>query len=351
MPDLVIDDLREPGLYARLYARCPDWTLYHTPEWLDFLDAAVPGRRLELGIWRGPDLVGLFPARERQLGPFRLFASPMPGWNTAQMGPIWLVPVESEEFWAALERFLKARRFHHTELVSADPRLWDRPGWQREVGHTFLAPLDPDPKRLLAGFGKSCRKIVRRAQRLGVRTEFTEDEKFIDIYYGQLEEVFAKRNLRPTYSKERVRLLWRHLKPTGRLLTAWAILDGQVIATRIDLVGNARLHSFGSASHRPALKAFPNEALRYFVMAWAGRNGMTTFDMTGGGTYKTKFGGRLADEIRLIRSPAMLRLGRRLARWAFYRLKRGARRATEEEANEQGEPNSDEATDAGPPGA
>ncbi|MCX5671447.1 MAG: GNAT family N-acetyltransferase [Planctomycetota bacterium] len=328
MAELTIDDLREPGLYESLYRQAEGWTLYHTPEWLRFLDATVPGERLDLGLYRADRLVGLMPARRRRVGPFRLFASPMAGWCTPYLGPIWLEPLEVEAFMAALQGFLKRRGFHHAEMCSLDPRLTQWPGWHRETTYTYVAPLDPDPDRLLAGFGKSCRKSVRRAEREGVRVEFAEDERFIDIYYGQLQEVFAKRNLRPTYAIDRVRTLWRCLRPAGRLLTSWAVWKGDVIATRVDMLGNKVLHSFGSASYQATLKLHPNELLRFFAMSWAGRNGFTHIDMSGGGAYKEKFNAELQEEPHLLLSSPLLRWARHLARKAFYLMKRGAARGS-----------------------
>jgi CelD/BcsL family acetyltransferase involved in cellulose biosynthesis len=324
MHGLEIRPLTPSESYADLLRACRDWTLYHVPEWLAFLDDVAPGRRLELGIYRGGCLVGLLPGREVRIGPLRLFGSPMPGWCTEYMGPVWMGSAGDDDFFAALERYLADAGFHHAEISRPPPAFPPREGWATESGMAYQADLTPDGEAMMAGFTKSCRKSIRRAQRAGVTVSFTDDEKFIDIYYSQLQEVFAKRDQRPTYSLERVRSLWRHMRPTGRLLTAWASVDGEVIATRIDLVGKSRLRSFGSASRQTALHYCPNELLRYFVMAWAGKQGLETYEMTGGGYYKEKFGANPVEVVRFIRSPSWLRLARNAARWWVYWRTRGA---------------------------
>jgi hypothetical protein len=153
---------------------------------------------------------------------------------------------------------------------------------------------------------------------MGVTVEFTDDENFIDIYYTQLISVFKKDGLVPTYSIDRVRQLWNHLKPANRLLTSWAKINNEIIATRIDVRGNNWLRSFGSASRQDTLHYCPNELLRYFVMSWAGQYGLRYYDMVGGGTYKAKFNAKLTNHVRLMRSTFLLKLGRLIAKKVIY---------------------------------
>ena len=53
---------------------------------------------------------------------------------------------------------------------------------------------------------------------MGVVVEEARDDAFADDYYAQLVEVFANQGLTPTYNVARVRLLIKHLLPTGCLL-------------------------------------------------------------------------------------------------------------------------------------
>lgn len=317
--DLVLVDLPDLETYAGFLSRFANWTLFQTPEWLRFLERDHAGRTRVIALRRGGEVVGLLPCRERRFGPARVLASPFSGWNTPHMGPVLQPDVASEEFFGALERLLDAEGISHCELSSLDQRLHDREGWSREVAGSYVAPLFADPERLLAGYTKSCRKTIRQAQRKGVEVSFTDELVFIDTYYRQLRDVFGKRRMVPTYAKTRVEALWDALKPSGRLLTACAKVGDRVIATRIDVVGNGTLHSFGSASDQAMLGYSPNEILRHHVMAWAGGHGLTTYDLCGGGDYKHKFNASMRQSVRLTRSPLWLRTGRnvmrRLVQW------------------------------------
>ena len=44
---------------------------------------------------------------------------------------------------------------------------------------------------------------------------------FVDHFYTQLEQVFAKSRMKPTYPKERVKILIETMLPTDRLLLTW----------------------------------------------------------------------------------------------------------------------------------
>ena len=317
---LAVKPFRGHEEYDRLLSSTRGWTLYHTPEWQDFLDEVVKGKRLILGIYHSRKLIGFMPAREVKIGPFRLLGSPLPGWNTPYMGPVLLQDVDPSGFLWSLSCFQSRYRYDHMELVSLNSRFEHDRGWKAEITQTRVSPLATDPVQLLRCFSKSCRKLVRRGQRCGVTVELTTSKEFVDIYYSQLREVFAKHNMVPTYPKERMLALWEHLKHTGRLLTSWAKVGGTIIATRIDMVGNGRLHSFGSASRQDSLHYYPNELLRCFVMAYAGQRQLTDYDMSGGNTYKAKFNAELVDMVRYIRSPNYLRALRTLARtWVYWR--------------------------------
>jgi len=316
--DFQLTELPNLEAYDGLLRNIHGWSLFHTPEWLRFLDEAQPGRSVLLALQRGTEVVGLLPGREQKIGPIRIFASPFPGWTTPYMGPILQQGVSPLAFFSALEAYLTAHGFHHCELVSSNPDFQVHQGWSVERMMTFVAPLASDPEALKAGYTKSCRKTIRQAQNKGVLVEFTDDPAFIDIYYQQLHEVFAKRKMLPTYPKSRIEALWKHLKASNRLLTTWAKVDGRVIATRIDMVGNGVLHSFGSASDQTMLHCFPNEILRHHVMAWAGQHGCTHYDLCGGGYYKHKFNALPQVSFRLIHSSLWLRWGRSAMRRFVY---------------------------------
>ena len=74
---------------------------------------------------------------------------------------------------------------------------------------------------------------------------------FADEHYAQLQDVFAKQGLVPTYGVARVRLLIRHLQPTGNLLLLRARdAEGHCAATGIFFGMNRHAYFWGNASWR-----------------------------------------------------------------------------------------------------
>lgn len=307
-----VKPIGSPEVYKQGWCHCPGWTVYHSPAWLEFLAEMGSGQTLMLGFYESGRIVGFLPGKLFDIGPLNLFGSPMPGWTTDYMGPIFLQQVDPDECSNAIIDFAQEYGIHHIEMVSRNGLFSPVTGWSSETAYTYIADLSKDPEALLGSFQKSCRKSIQRAVREGdMEVEFTEEEEFIPTFYGQLIEVFERQGLKPTYSINRLESLWSHLKPGKRLLTSWARLNGKPIATRIDLVGNGTLHSFGSASSQKFLGHHANEYLRYFVMISAAQQGLSQFDMSGGGSYKGKFNAVRTPQSRLIWSPAWLRAGRK----------------------------------------
>jgi predicted N-acyltransferase len=139
----------------------------------------------------------------------------------------------------------------------------------------------------------ACRRCIRKAEKSGVQIEEASDATFVDDYYTQLQDVFAKQGLVPTYPRERVRALVEHVLPTGRLLLVRARSpDGTCIATGIFPAMNDTMFFWGGASLRQHQILRPNEMVQWFAMRYWKARGIRRYDMGGGGEYKRKYGGR-----------------------------------------------------------
>jgi CelD/BcsL family acetyltransferase involved in cellulose biosynthesis len=289
---------------------------YHSAAWLAFLEATQPVTFRCYRILDGGAPVGYLPGFSLRKGPLRIFGSPFPGWTTPYLGPVFHQNCDPAEIVKAAIAQLRADGFHHAEISHFDldagpapiPRCW------RVPQSTFVADVAEDEEAILASFSKSGRKGVRRALSAGVTVELANDEKFVEEYYGQLQQVFAKSAMRPTYPKARVQAIFEHVAPTGRVLATRVLFEGNCIASRIDFLGNGRMHSFGSASDQSYLHLFPNELARYFVMCQAAQRGVRAYDMTGGGAYKAKFNGQVCESTVYVSSSPWLMAGRSLVR-------------------------------------
>lgn len=281
---------------------------YHMGAWLDFIEQTQPVSRKIYAIYAGATIVGYLPGFVLKRGPVRIFGSPLPGWTTDYMGPVLQRGVELEGLLPAIASALRRDHIHHAELChnTLDWALASNAGFQRALRTTYIAPIPADENEMLSSFSKSTRKAIRRALQSEIVVESSKDQAFIDVYYDQLREVFAKSGTEPTYPKERVRALWEHIMPTGRMLNTMVMKGGKCIATRIDFFGEGCLHSFGSASYREYLKDYPNEIARYHAMSEGSKRGLTKYDMSGDGAYKAKFNAERVKVAVLIKSTPVL---------------------------------------------
>jgi hypothetical protein len=156
----------------------------------------------------------------------------------------------------------------------------------------FEIDLTRDENELFANMTSACRRCIRKAEKEGIIVEVAHGLEFADEYYAQLEDVFAKQLLVPTYNVERVRQLITHVHPTGHLLLLRARdQNGRGVATGIFPHMNGVLYFWGGASWRKHQHLRPNEAIQWAAMKIGKQNGLHTYDMGGGGEYKRKYGG------------------------------------------------------------
>jgi len=297
----------------------PNWSIYQTEAWLGILEETENVHPVKLGIFQGDELKGLWPCAELRKGPFRLLGSPMKGWMTAYMGAAseGLNPLELLKAWKA---YILENGYHHAEV--SHPDLTGDTAKQAKVefvqGGTYAGPLPSTEEEILAMYKKSCREAIRKSIRHGVEVENTDNPAFVDHFYYHIEDVFGKQGLKPTFPKSQVQVLWKRLKPTGRLITVWAKRNGKIIATEISIIGNRVLNAYGWASLRAEQEHSPNELVQFLAMKIAAQHGCTRHEVCGGGDYKTKFGVRLEPAYRvLFYRNRMLPVMRRLYAMAF----------------------------------
>ncbi len=208
--------------WGKVLADFPDREVFQTPEWIRFIAESQGAQPVVLTIKDGAAEVGYFAGLIVPKAGLKILGSPFVGWTTPRMGIRLLPNVSKRAAVQAVTEYafqqLKCIHFEMNDLNIPFDDLADL-GFRRKVRHSYLIDLTKDEQALYSRMSSSaCRYRIRKADKLGVIVEEASDEGFVDEYYEQLCDVFAKQSLVPTYDKERVRLLIRHLLPTGNLL-------------------------------------------------------------------------------------------------------------------------------------
>jgi hypothetical protein len=274
-----------------------DRTICQTPAWLRFVAHSQHARPVVAAVQRDGQTIGRFTGLLFSRCGLSFLGSPFPGWSTSYMG--FNLPEGSSrvDALAALERFafqdLKCVHFELMDRGMALAEVRDRQLTHR-VYFGFEVDLTGSEDELLKAMKPPCRRCIRKAEKLGVQVEEAGDtDAFVDEYYAQLQDVFIKQGLTPTYKIDRVRSLVTHLQGTGHLLLARArSKEGESIATGVFPAFHDTMYFWGGASWRPSQHLRPNEALQWFAMRYWKQRGIKKYDMGGGGEYKRKYGGR-----------------------------------------------------------
>ncbi len=289
----------ERAEWDQLVARFPNCRIVHKRPWIEWLEACGCGAPLYLVFERAGEVVGAIPGLLVRIGLLRLYGSPLPGWQTPAMGPVFdPAQVSTEELVGALVPFLERRHHvHHVELLSGDldARPMQTLGFRSEAVPTYRAPLYPgDEARMMKALKESARRNIRRAAKLGLVARLEDDEAIVAEHYAQLQEVFVRGGNTVSFGEERAREFFRHMRAAGKLLAVSVYLpEGANIATGLFTVDGRELLLW-SWAHRTAQRWFrPTELLTWTVMTKAMAAGCDTFDFMGLGDFKTKFGAEL----------------------------------------------------------
>lgn len=272
----------------------------HKLGWMHSLQSTVKGQPLFLVYERSSQVVGCIPGYLTNVGPVRLFGSPLQGWQTVSMGPVFdNESISTDELIQPLLAFLRLRYgVHHVEIISSelDQQVMGDLRFRKEPLPTYLAPLFPeDPSRSFKAMKDSARRNVRRGIKLGLEVRFEEDERFVDEHYDQLREVFARGGATLPFSKRRVLDFFNFMKASGNLIAVSVYLpdNGPNIATGLFTVEGRELLLW-MWTHRTEHRWYrPTELMTWSVMQRAMELGCDRFDFMGRGDFKAKFGAEL----------------------------------------------------------
>ncbi len=291
--------------FERLNAGGDDWssnidtlqtqTIFQTPAWLNFLSETQNGEPIVAVLREGRTKIGYFTGMIVRKAGFRILGSPFPGWTTDYMGLTLSSCADKRKAVKALIDFtFHELRCVHLEVFDRNLTSSDLLGLnvQCRMCPGYEIDLSRNENDLFARMTSACRRCIRKAQKEGVVVEVAHGLDFADEYYAQLQEVFAKQLLVPTYDVGRVRHLIAHMHPTGQLLLLRARDEkGRSIATGIFPHMNGILYFWGGASWREHQHLRPNEAIQWAAITIGKKKGLHTYDMGGGGDYKKKYGG------------------------------------------------------------
>ncbi len=274
--------------------RFSDRTFSQTKNWLEFLMKFTGGEVVIASLLDGERVSGYFTGiRFRKFG-LPILGSPFPGWTTPYMGFNLSEGIPRRDALKTFESFA-FRELGALHLEINDRFLTRKDteglGYRHRSFYCYLSDLSLPEEQLFKQMKSSCQRCIRKANKEGVVIEEAPKEGFAEIYFEQLQDVFRKQGLRPTYGIDRVKNLIDHYHGSGNLLLLQARnKENKIIATGIYTGINKFSYFWGNASLREYQNVRPNEALHWHAMRYWKKKGMRWHDWGGEGEYKKKYG-------------------------------------------------------------
>ncbi len=283
--------------WDEMIVRFANYRIFHKSSWIRSVEAFSGARALWLIFEKDGEIVACLPGFLVKIAFLKLFGSPLEGWQTESMGPVFHRDrVSNLELFTALIPFLeKGYGVHHIELASPDLEhdAMRSLGFQGERLFTYRVALFPRQEECtMKNMKKDTRTQLRKALRLGLTANIVSAESFVDEFYDQMKEVFARRGKTVPLSRNRALQCFRYMKASRNLLAIAINLpeNGTCIAAGIFLIEGQELIFWGW-THRVRYRWYcPSELLLWTAMKKGMEAGCVTFDMAGGGGAKVKFG-------------------------------------------------------------
>ena len=270
-----------------------------TKEWIKFVENDSKVKPVIIRIKEKESFLGFFVGFETKKLGITIIGSPFPGWSTPYLGLDVEGSAKKTDIIPELVDYLK--RIHRALYIQITDReisfedansLLKRSGYSIEKSETLELSIDMDDEHLYKQMKTDCRNFIKQFERRGASVEIAEpNDEFAEEYYRELEDVFAKQKLVPTYSLNKVKCLLKSLSVNNRVLCLKVVSpEKKCIATGIFPGYNHKMFFWGGASYREFQNYRPNEYMIYTAMKYWRDKGCRVFDMVGVRQYKKKFG-------------------------------------------------------------
>ena len=278
-------------------AAYPQKRIFHESAWLRFLASDHRGEAMVLRVsTRDGEERVLWPGIVVRKIPIRIFGSPLRGWGTPVMGPLFhdqdarfIVPAAEAAFGRA--------RVHHWEFVSESlrpPEGGGNSGYRYETSDTHRIALHSEESVMWASVEQRCRTAVRKATKNGLTCRIAQDAKFLEPMFRFVEAIFARKKTTVSYDLGRLRRLWDAMHPLGKAVGLEVRLGEQLAAAGVFIFDDRQAFAWSEASDSAFNPLGPNNLLYWEAMRHFGARGMSYLHLPGAagspiGKFKASF--------------------------------------------------------------
>lgn len=281
------------------FVQCfPDQTVFHSLAWIRTVARVYNARILLIKCERDGECEALWPCLAIHKGPMRILGSPLPGWNTVYMGPLFKPDVDVATAIRAMLQHPAVRRHAYFACKVCDR---DRDIDLGAFGftpvrqyQTLLLDLTQTEDALWKNLRRQCRNHIRNAMRNDIDVRFESDGDFLDQFHQMTVETYARTNAQPPFTRRFLNMLWSQLHPLGLIKAISAFHKNQRIATLM-LPRNAHTTYYWDGASYPAYRHLnAHNLLHWEAIRQARQAELQTYDFIGcygsWGRFKESFG-------------------------------------------------------------
>lgn len=272
-------------------------TVYHRSAWLHTIAPDTGGRIHRLVLEDNGTPLALWPIGLLRKGPLRVGGSPLPGWNTAYLGPLFLPACQNKP--AAVQSIMRARPIRRPAFLALramDTTLDLAPLGFRQTRQfeTYELDLTRDEQALWDNLKSTCRTRVRKGEKNGLTIHEETDADYLDDFWSMAVEVFAKSAKKPPFSRAMLERMEANLRPRNELIVTTARLGSERIATLIIPHDGRTAMYFAGGSRSERLDLAPNNLLHWKTIQLCKQRGINRYDFISNrgnpGRFKATFG-------------------------------------------------------------
>jgi hypothetical protein len=299
--------------------------IYLTQEWFRFLNADTTEKKKVI-VLRAENLANhnnyYLVGAIQEIKGVRIFGSPFERWSTGYMGFLGDAPSDRILCLKEMAKYVFRKEgclfFQVTDnTIPVEEAKVNKVHFEIST-NPVLDVSNCSEDELFMRFKGDVRTCYRQFLKKGctiIQAPFGVD--FIEEYYSELLEVFARQQSKPHYSKEKIIFLSQAFATSPEKVLCLKALDGSgsCIGTLISFGTTTTFYLWGLASRTNGLKSRPNESLIWSCIMYWKKRGATVFDMVGERDFKMKFVPTIVNYpvIQFEKIPGLF-LGKRLAK-------------------------------------
>lgn len=310
-----------------------DSCVYKTKNWYEALKISNKVDIIIIEVSHNNQVLGWFTGGVIKKFGFKIIASPFEGWGTSYQG-LSLIRMTSKSERIDIISELKDFLFRDLRILFFQIADWQLDnedllgtGIYTEQINSYMLDIAPSVDELFKSFKqKSCQYSIRKAQKNGIIVKEPIDlVAFGHEYYKQLEDVFIKQNLKPTYDENRVQTILSKMDKDKNMVVLEALHPetNKSMACVIFFYHNELAFYWGASSWREYQKLCPNELLMFESMKILRERGCKILEMEGIRAYKEKYNPVRYSKPKLIFARfKCLITAKNLAKQSYYGLRK-----------------------------